>query len=117
MENPQLAIGFLASHNGTDAQAIVGQIEAGKLNARAGTLISNNSREGAALFAKDPIHNMNFHHVSSITHENPDAAMAEILLQEGVELVICSGFMKPIGPILLATYPNNIWNPHPADTR
>jgi phosphoribosylglycinamide formyltransferase-1 len=116
MEKPPLSLGFLASHNGTDMQAIVGEIEAGRLNAKAEIVISNNSESPALQFARE--HNIDWKHISSKTHENPDEVITKTLLSHGVELVIFSGYMKVVNENspLLQEFEGRIWNPHPADT-
>jgi len=115
VERPPLSLGFLASHNGTDMQAIVGEIEAERLNATANAVISNNSKAYALTFASE--HTIPYYHISSQTHENPDQAITDVLLSHGVELVIFSGYMKVVkeNSPLLRTYKEKIWNPHPAD--
>lgn len=117
MENHILQLGFLASHNGTDMQAIVGAIEKRELNAQAEVVISNNSKSPALEFARQ--HEIPSYHISSKTHENPDQIICETLLSHGVELVIFSGYMKVIekDSPLLTSYKGRIWNPHPADTQ
>lgn len=113
MEPSPLRLGFLASHNGTDMQAIVYEIEQNGLNATAEALITNNSKSVARLFAQE--HKIPNYHISSKTHDNPNEAITEVLLHHGIELVICSGYMKSIGGKLLGVYKDKIWNPHPAD--
>lgn len=118
MEKKPLSLGFLASHNGTDMQAIVNEIEAGRLNAEATVVISNNSSSPALEFAKQHTPEIPSYHISSKTHENPDEEITQVLLQHGVELVICAGYMKVIKPDspLLQEFKGRIWNAHPADT-
>lgn len=117
MERSPLRLGFLASHNGTDMQAIVGEIEAGRLNGKAEIVISNNSNSPALVFARE--HNIPAFHISSKTSVNPDQKICETLLSHGVELVIFSGYMKVVdkNSPLLKEYKGRIWNPHPADTQ
>ncbi len=117
MKKETLHIGFLASHNGTDMQAIVGEIEAGRLNVVASIVISNNSASPALQFAED--HNIEAKHISSKTDKDPDKTITEALLSKGVDLVIFSGYMKVLekNSPLLKEFQGRIWNPHPADTK
>ncbi len=117
MELPPIRLGFLASHNGTDMRAIVRKIKAGDLIAKAEVVISNNSTAPALEFAHE--HHIPGFHISSKTHENPDQEIVGTLLQHGVELVICAGYMKVIQPDspLLKTFKGKLWNAHPADTK
>lgn len=95
-------------------QAIVGEIELGYLNASAEVVISNNSKVRPLEFARE--HNIPAYHISSKTDEDPEERITETLLSHGVELVICSGYMKIIdeNSPLLAAYEGRIWNVHPA---
>lgn len=129
MEKTPLRLGFLASHSGTDMKAIVGEIEAGKLNAYPAVVISNNSRNlidektgvrpmHALEFARE--HNIPAFQINDIKHEgdpSADEAIRGVLLENGVELVIMSGYMKIFGqdsPVL-KEFEGRIWNVHPAD--
>lgn len=117
MEKSPFRVGFMASHNGTDFQAIVQNIEEGNLNITPAALITNNSKSEARKFAIE--HKVPDYHVSTKTHEDPDSAIVSILLKNGVELVIFSGYMKILDKDspLLKTYKEKIWNPHPADPK
>lgn len=115
MEQQTLRLGFLASHNGTDMKAIVSEIEAGRLEALPAIVVSNNSNAQALKFARE--HNIPAKHISSKTDENPDEAISSVLLENGVEIVILSGYMKIFkenSPVL-KEFEGRIWNVHPAD--
>lgn len=43
-----------------------------------------------------------------------DAAMADWLESQGVELVVCAGYMQLLGPGFLARFPERVVNVHPA---
>lgn len=128
MERGLLRIGFLASHNGTDMRAIVGEIESGKLNAYPAVIISNNSRnpldesgirkQHTLEFARE--HNIPAYQINDSKHEDfgsADEAIRSVLLENGVEIIILSGYMKIFGensPVL-KEFEGRIWNVHPAD--
>jgi len=114
LETP-LRLGFLASHGGSNLQAILDAIVAGTLPAQARVVISNNSQalalERAAAIGVPGLH------LSSHTHPDADAldqAMVDALRAHGVALVVLAGYMRKIGPRLLAAYPRRILNIHPA---
>jgi phosphoribosylglycinamide formyltransferase 1 len=46
--------------------------------------------------------------------ERRDAAMADWLELNGVELVVCAGYMHLLTPVFLARFPHRIVNVHPA---
>ncbi|HHX82211.1 MAG TPA: phosphoribosylglycinamide formyltransferase, partial [Pseudomonadaceae bacterium] len=56
-------------------------------------------------------------HISSKSHrgtENADEAIATVLQNAGTDLVICSGYMKQIGPCTLDAFAGRMLNIHPA---
>ena len=111
----ELQLGFLSSHGGTNMQAIVDACKDGRLSASPRVAISNNSRSTALERARRE--GIPSRHISAVTHPDPDkqdAAIAETMKEHGVELVVLSGYMKPIGPRTLAAYRRRILNVHPA---
>ena len=112
---PKLPLGVLASHGGTNLQAIIAACAAGSLDAEVRVVISNNSRSLALERARRA--NIPTAHLSSATHPDParlDAAIADTLTSHGVELVALAGYMKKLGPRTLGRYRNRILNVHPA---
>jgi phosphoribosylglycinamide formyltransferase-1 len=110
-----LRLGFLASHGGSNLQAILDAIREGRLNAQARIVISNNSASLALERARTA--GIPALHLSSQTHAEPaalDRAIAQELLRHGAELVVLAGYMRKIGPAVLAAYPRRIVNIHPA---
>ncbi len=114
-QDPKLPIGVLASHGGTNLQAIIDTCADGSLDAEIRVVISNNSRSLALERARRA--NIPTAHLSAVTHPDPahlDAAIAHILSAHGVELVALAGYMKKLGPRTLSRYRNRILNVHPA---
>ena len=110
-----LRLGFLASHGGSDMQSIVDSIQAGKLDATAAMVISNNSKSMALERARNE--GIPWKHLSSATHPDPadlDQAILSALQEQEVNLVVLAGYMKKIGPATLEAYYNRILNIHPA---
>jgi phosphoribosylglycinamide formyltransferase-1 len=108
-------LGFLASHGGSNVQAILDAIGAGRLRAEPRVVISNNSQSLALERARRA--GVPALHLSSQTHPDPgdlDRAIAGALAAHGVELVILAGYMKKLGPRTLAAYPRRVLNIHPA---
>jgi phosphoribosylglycinamide formyltransferase 1 len=111
----KLKIGFLASHGGTNMQAIIDACKAGRLQAEPCVVISNNSASGAMERARRE--GIPARHLSSRTHPGPgalDQAILETLKQYGVEVVCLAGYMRKLGRRILAAYPNRVLNIHPA---
>lgn len=110
-----LKLGFLASHNGSNMQSIVRACEKGDLQADPRVVISNNKESMALRFAAE--HKIIAKHLSSATHKDPDIldrAILEALQENKVDLVLLVGYMKLIGPRIIAAYKNHILNIHPA---
>lgn len=110
-----LELGFLASHGGSNLQAILDAIAMGSLHAVARVVVCNNSKalalERAAAAGVPALH------LSARTHPDPEAldqAMADALAGHGAVWVVCAGFMRKVGPRVLARFPNRVVNIHPA---
>jgi phosphoribosylglycinamide formyltransferase-1 len=110
-----LAIGFLASHGGSNMQAILDAIAAGALPAEARIVICNNS--GARALERARAAGVPGLHLSAAalgSEEALDRAMLEALRGHGVGLVVCAGYMRKVGPRVLAAYVRRMLNIHPA---
>ncbi len=110
-----LKIAVLASHGGSNMQAIIDATEAGTLDARVVLVISNNSGSGA--FERADKHGIRRAHLSGRTHPDPDAldaALTTALTDSGADLVLLAGYMKKIGPRTLAEFRGRVLNIHPA---
>ena len=108
----ELKLGFLSSHGGSLVRAIVREINEGGLDAEAKVIISNNPNSLVLEFAnKNKIPNCC---VNSKNSDNPDAAILEKLREYDVNLVLCAGYMKKVGDMLIENYKNRILNNHRA---
>jgi phosphoribosylglycinamide formyltransferase-1 len=110
-----LAIGFLASHGGSNMQAILDAIAAGALPAEPRIVICNNS--GARALERARAAGVPGLHLSAAalgSEEALDRAMLEALRGHGVGLVVCAGYMRKVGPRVLAAYARRMLNIHPA---
>ena len=110
-----LNLGFFASHEGTNMQAIIDACNDGRLDAEPCVIISNNSKSGAIQRAKKE--GIPYCHLSGKTHpefEDLDNATLNALKSHGVNIVILAGYMKRIGPQTLTAYDGRILNIHPA---
>ena len=96
-------------------QAVIDACESGRLQARIGLIISNNSNSGALRRAK--LHGIPSLHLSRNTHGDDsgvDIAMAEALSEAAIELVVLAGYMRLVGPHVLQQFHGRIINCHPA---
>ena len=108
-------LGFFASHNGSNMQAVIDACKDGVQNATPVIVISNNGDAGAVERAKKekiPYYVLNIKsHPSS---DDLDNTMLDALLRHETELIILAGYMKKIGEIILNTFRGKIINIHPA---
>jgi phosphoribosylglycinamide formyltransferase 1 len=111
---PTLQLGFLASHGGSNMQAILDACKTGRLNASPCVVISNNSESMALQRAKNE--GIPHYHISSVTHPGlrEDQEILQVLRRHSVDTVILAGYMKMLGPATLRAYRGRILNIHPA---
>ncbi len=109
-----LHLGFLASHGGSNMQAIIDACKDGRLDARPCVVISNNSDSMALQRARNE--GIPCSHISGATHPGSaeDEEILRALKRHGVDTVILAGYMKQLGPITLNAYRGRILNIHPA---
>ena len=110
-----ISLGILASHGGSNLQAIMDACEDGLLKANVAVVVSNNSRSLALQRARNS--GVPAYHLSSKTHSDDgdlDLAIKDILKKYNVDLIILAGYMKKIGPSVLRTFRNRVINSHPA---
>ena len=108
-------LGFLASHNGSNMQAVIDACNEGRLKAKPAVVISNNGDSIALVRAgKEGIPG---YHLSSKTHPAPeelDAAILRALVANQADLVILAGYMRKLGAQTLQHFKGRIINIHPA---
>lgn len=108
-------IGFLASHNGSNMQAIIDACKSGILQAAPALVISNNAGSGALVRAQRE--SIPACHLSSLTHPSAellDQAILDALLAHNIDIVVLAGYMKKLGDRVLQHYAGAILNVHPA---
>jgi len=110
-----MKLGFLASHNGSNMQAIIDACKAGTLDAEPAVVISNNSMSGALERARKE--SIPCYHISGAkygTPEEEDQAILDTLRRHEVDVVVLAGYMKKLGAKTLAGFAGAILNIHPA---
>lgn len=116
MNEHSVAIGVLVSGNGSNFQAIVDAIEAGRIpQGRIACLISNKADAYALERARN--HNIPsfvLNHKDYPDRAAYDRAMVTLLREHGVQLVVLAGFMRLLSPVMVESFPNAIMNIHPA---
>ena len=110
-----MKLGFLASHGGSNMQAILDGCDDGSISATPAILICNNPNAQAverAQLADMPVRILN-----GKTHPDPeslDHAILDALTNARIDLIVLAGFMKKIGPLTMAAFRNRIVNIHPS---
>ena len=110
-------LGVFVSGGGTNLQSIINACEAGRIEATVTVVISNKKKSYALERARH--HNIPAYHVPTGKKSSPEYAAAdrrhvELLAEHDVDLVCLAGYMRLIGPELMAAYSESILNIHPA---
>ncbi len=107
-------LGILVSGSGSNLQAIIDNIEAGRVDAKIKIVISNVPDVFALERAeKHGIPSRVIPH-PGLRREEYDQKLVEALREQEVELVVLAGFMRIITPVLLRAFPMRVINIHPA---
>lgn len=112
---PPLRIAVLASGEGLTLQALLDAIAAGRLHAEVVAVASNNAAAGALRRAQQA--GIATLHLSAATHADPaalDAALTAALLDARPDVVLTAGYMKRLGPQIMAAYRRRMLNVHPS---
>jgi len=115
LELEKLTLGVLVSGNGTNLQAIIDAIEAGRVHAEIKIVVSDNSSSFALERAKK--HGIETKVITKDEFPSREAFDAEIiksLKSHNVELVALAGFMRILTPAFIREFKDKIINIHPA---
>jgi phosphoribosylglycinamide formyltransferase-1 len=108
-------LGVLVSGSGSNLQAIIDNIEAGRLDARIKIIISNVPDVFALERAKKHgLASLVISHKGYKRREDFDQKIVEALQAHGVELVVLAGYMRVVTSVLLRAFPMRVMNIHPA---
>ena len=110
-----LALGVLLSGSGTNLQALIDAIDAGRLDASIAVVVSNRADAYGLTRARArglPVETVL--HAAFASREAFDARLVEVLRAHDVELVALAGFMRLVTRVLLEAFPARVLNIHPA---
>ena len=112
-----LVVGVLGSGKGSNCQALIDAIEAGRLRARIGCVIAD--VPDAYILDRARAHGIRAEYISGAPFKTKLEGEAEsryiALLREcGVQAVALAGFMRIIKRGMLDAFPNRVLNIHPA---
>ena len=111
----KLNIGILASHGGSNLQAIVDACKSEIIIATPVVVISNNSKSGALRRAKNE--GIPYFHISKSLYTDDyevDDQITQKLLRYEVDLIVLAGYMKRLGELIMSTFKDKIVNVHPS---
>ncbi|SDB07552.1 formyltetrahydrofolate-dependent phosphoribosylglycinamide formyltransferase [Desulfonatronum thiosulfatophilum] len=110
-----LPLGVLISGGGSNLQSLIDRMEAGVLDATIRTVISNNpTAKGLDRAKRHGIPTRVLPHQDYPDRREYDLALTRALQDAGVRAVALAGFMRLVGPDLLAAFPWRVLNIHPA---
>jgi len=114
-----LRVAVLASGRGSNLQAVIDAIEAGRLDAKIVAVLSN--KKDAVALERARKHGLTDMFVDAKpfigradSREAYDRMLLEILQQRDVELVLLAGYMKIVTAVLVNAYANRMMNIHPS---
>jgi phosphoribosylglycinamide formyltransferase-1 len=108
-------IGVLASTKGTDLQAIIDEMKAGKMPGIELAVVIGNKKDAYALErARTQGYKAVFIDPKGKTREEYDREVAEELRANGVELVVLVGYMRILSAEFVRKFHRRIINVHPA---
>jgi phosphoribosylglycinamide formyltransferase-1 len=109
-----IVLGVLASGGGTNLQAILDAIAAGKLDARVAVVVSNVAGAGAlGRSSAAGVSARVIEHGAFPDRRSFDRAVLDVLRAHGVEVVVLAGFMRLLTEVLLDAFPWRVVNVHP----
>ncbi len=100
-------IGVLVSGGGSNMQAVIDNIKAGKLK-RCEVALVISSKEGA--FALERAENENIEHLVITDQEE----LTQELLAKGIDIVVLAGYMRVLSSGIIDAYKDRIINIHPS---
>ena len=108
-------IGVLVSGNGTNLQAIIDAVNAGRVDGKIAMVISNNADAYALKRAAEAnIPNCTINDKDFENREEYDKEIVSILKERNIVLIALAGYMKILTPYFINTYRSRIMNIHPA---
>lgn len=114
---PPLKLGILGSGKGSNYRAIQDAIDRGELNAETRLVVSDVENAGILDLARERgVNALYFPPGTFRTKLEPEfeQRLADLLVGEGIELVVLAGFMRMVKAPLLEAFPRRIINIHPS---
>jgi phosphoribosylglycinamide formyltransferase-1 len=110
-----MRLGVLVSGRGSNLEAILRAIAAGRLSCEVALVVSNRpDAAGLAIARSQRAPTLVLDHRQHTSREQFDTALVTALRAAGVELIALAGFDRLLTPVLLAAFPERVYNVHPA---
>ena len=110
-----LKIGVLVSGSGTNLQAIIDEIDAGKLDVEVVLVVSSRPDAFGITRAENAgIATLVMNREKYADREVADQEIVDALTAAGAEYVVMAGYMRMVTPVMLRAFPNRVINLHPA---
>jgi phosphoribosylglycinamide formyltransferase 1 len=108
-------IAVLLSGRGSNLQAILDAISAGRLDATIAVVVSNRAEAQGLVRARDAgIEAVYLAPSAYADRASYDEAIVDLLSGRDISLICLAGYMRIAGPVLLRAYPDRIVNIHPS---
>lgn len=115
MSNPVTKLCVLISGNGSNLQAIIDEITAGRLNAKISGVISNRPNAYGLERAKEAgIEAVCLDHTTFDSRESYDEALKAQINAFGADCVVLAGFMRILTPEFVDSFTGKLVNIHPS---
>lgn len=111
-----MTLGILASGRGSNMEAILDAIDAGRLPLKAGVVISNRPAARALAAAEERGVPAFFIDPKPFGSDRAayDRQIVQVLQAHGVDLVALAGYMRLVTPTFLEAFPGRVLNVHPS---
>lgn len=112
-----LTLGVLGSGKGSNLGAILDAIDAGRLNARIGCVLSDHADAYILERARArgvPAHPLDCAPFKTKLDGLPQERAIRLLQASGADTIVLAGFMRIVKPGLLAAFPDRVLNIHPS---
>lgn len=113
-DGKKFRIAVLASTRGTDLQAIIDEIRAGRVSYELACVVSNKEKCYAIQRARAQGFKTYALNARNKSRDEFDAEMLAVLAQEKIDLVVLVGYMRILTPVFVRAFKGRIINVHPA---